>query len=189
MANMSYKNFKWPHNPDNCNIGYSKRIITHMYPEVNGGEDEELGTEPRIISGSGEFFGKNAYSDFKKLLALFYQKTPGKLIHPTWGSINVRFTKFNSEEKPIKNYVAYTFEFMETMDINVVADPSKKTTHSSSGKTSSGKAYITKKGDSLWIISKKFYGTGTKWTVIANANKKIISNPNKIGPGLKIIIP
>lgn len=194
IPTMQYKTFKWPFNPENCNIAYAKRTISHMYPEINGGEYEELGAEPRIISGSGEFFGKYAYSNFKKLLALFYEKTTGKLIHPTWGAINVKFTKFNSEEKPLKNYVAYTFEFIETMNINVIEDPNKKTSSSKSSSSSSSgtvgnKAYIIKSGDTLWDISKKYYGTGAKWKTIADANKKVIANPNKLTIGKKIIIP
>ena len=48
------------------------------------------------------------------------------------------------------------------------------------GGTSSGDAsYTVVKGDSLWGISKKFYGTGTKYSVIYNANVDIIESTAK----------
>ncbi len=52
------------------------------------------------------------------------------------------------------------------------------------------KIYTVQSGDSLFKISRKFYGSGSKWKDIYNANKKIIGkNPNRIYPGQKLIIP
>ena len=52
------------------------------------------------------------------------------------------------------------------------------------------KTYTVKKGDCLWNIAKKFYGSGAKYTVIYNANKGVIgSNPNLIYPGQVYTIP
>lgn len=65
----------------------------------------------------------------------------------------------------------------------------KKTSNRTSSKSKSGK-YTVKKGDCLWNIAKKFYGKGAKYTVIYNANKKVIgSNPNRIYPGQVLTIP
>lgn len=56
--------------------------------------------------------------------------------------------------------------------------------------TSSSKTYTVVKGDCLWNIAKKFYGSGSKYTVIYNANKSVIgSNPNLIYPGQVLTIP
>ena len=61
--------------------------------------------------------------------------------------------------------------------------------------------YTIKSGDTLWGISKKFYGNGSKWEKIYNANKKVIDDAAKkhgradsakghwIYPGTKITIP
>lgn len=59
---------------------------------------------------------------------------------------------------------------------------------SNSGK----KVHTVTKGDTLWGISKKYYGQGDKWTNIYNVpeNKKTIgNNPNIIKIGQKLIIP
>ena len=53
----------------------------------------------------------------------------------------------------------------------------------------STKEYVTKKGDTLWKIAEDTYGNGKKWTNIYNNNKDRISDPNKLKPGTKILIP
>lgn len=53
----------------------------------------------------------------------------------------------------------------------------------------SNKTYTVKKGDCLWNIAKNFYGNGAKYTVIYNANKGKIKNPNLIYPGQVLTIP
>lgn len=60
------------------------------------------------------------------------------------------------------------------------ANPTPKRTHT------------VKKGDTLWAIAKQYYGQGTLWTKIYEANKKPdgpISNPNLIYPGWSLVIP
>lgn len=49
--------------------------------------------------------------------------------------------------------------------------------------------YTVQKGDCLWTISQKFFGTGVKWTSIYNANLDKIKNPSMISIGLELTIP
>jgi len=49
--------------------------------------------------------------------------------------------------------------------------------------------YVVKSGDSLWRIAKYFYGQGSKWPLIYEANKEQIDNPNLIFPDQELIIP
>lgn len=55
--------------------------------------------------------------------------------------------------------------------------------------TPSGTTYTVVKGDCLWNIAKKFYGSGAKYTLIYNANRGIIKNPSLIYPGQVLTIP
>lgn len=50
-------------------------------------------------------------------------------------------------------------------------------------------SYTVVKGDCLWNISKKFYGSGAQYTRIYNENKDKIKNPNLIYPGQVLTIP
>ena len=44
-------------------------------------------------------------------------------------------------------------------------------------------------GDTLSAIAKKYYGDANKYNVIFEANKPMLSDPNKIYPGQKLRIP
>lgn len=54
---------------------------------------------------------------------------------------------------------------------------------------SASKTYTVQSGDCLWNIAKKFYGDGSKYTVIFNANKDKIKNANLIYPNQVLTIP
>ena len=49
------------------------------------------------------------------------------------------------------------------------------------------KTYTVQKGESLWKIALKFYGSGYNWVDIAKANK--ISNPDSISPSIQLDLP
>lgn len=52
------------------------------------------------------------------------------------------------------------------------------------------KTYTVKQGDCLWNIAKQIYGSGSKYTLIYNANKGVIGgDPNLIYPGQVLTIP
>jgi LysM repeat protein len=53
--------------------------------------------------------------------------------------------------------------------------------------TPAARFYVTRSGDTLWKISLKFYGTGTRWQRIADANG--IKDPRKMPVGKKLRIP
>jgi nucleoid-associated protein YgaU len=58
-----------------------------------------------------------------------------------------------------------------------------------SGPSPSQATYTVVKGDNLWNIAKKYYGNGSKYTAIYNANKDKIQNPNLIYPGQVLSLP
>lgn len=49
--------------------------------------------------------------------------------------------------------------------------------------------YTVAKNDTLQKISQKFYGTTKKWMEIYNANKNVLSGPDKLYPGQILSIP
>ncbi len=56
--------------------------------------------------------------------------------------------------------------------------------------TTQGQSYTVVNGDCLWNIAKQFYGNGSLYTVIYDANREVIGgNPNLIYPGQVLTIP
>jgi LysM repeat protein len=53
----------------------------------------------------------------------------------------------------------------------------------------SNRVYVVRRGDTLWAIAKKYYGSGLQYPKIYNANRDKIKNPNLIYPGQKLVIP
>ena len=64
---------------------------------------------------------------------------------------------------------------------------SSEPTESSERQT--GSTYTVQPGDCLWSISRRFYGTGTRWNVIYETNKSIIRKPDFIQIGQILEIP
>ena len=67
----------------------------------------------------------------------------------------------------------------------------KKKTRATTKNTANAQTYVVKKGDCLWAIARKFYGDGSKYMTIYNANKKLLGkrSPNLIYAGDKLTIP
>jgi nucleoid-associated protein YgaU len=49
--------------------------------------------------------------------------------------------------------------------------------------------HVVESGDTLGGISKKYYGKSSKYMQIFEANRGLLSDPNKIYPGQRILIP
>lgn len=73
-------------------------------------------------------------------------------------------------------------------ETKITTEPQRETNNSPASTTS--QTYTVVRGDCLWNIAKRFYGNGSKYTVIYNANKGVIGgNPNLIYPGQVLTIP
>lgn len=53
----------------------------------------------------------------------------------------------------------------------------------------SGTVYVVKAGDTLGAISRKQYGKASFADVIRRANVDLVKDPNRLRPGMKLIIP
>lgn len=51
------------------------------------------------------------------------------------------------------------------------------------------KTHVVGPGDTLWGLAKKYYGNGSKYPKIFNANRDKLSNPNLIIDGQALVIP
>lgn len=90
----------------------------------------------------------------------------------------------------LKQYKSYS---TKTVKVTVKQEKTTATveTKRSSKSTSTAKTYKVVKGDCLWNIAKKYYGNGSKYTKIVEANQNIFSkrSPNLIYAGDVLTIP
>lgn len=90
----------------------------------------------------------------------------------------------------LKQYREYSTKTCTISKKSSKTKASKKKTRSTKGSPKAeNQSYTVKKGDCLWNIAKKYYGNGSKYTLIYNANKDKIKNPNLIYPGQVLTIP
>lgn len=120
---------------------------------------------------------------------------------------DVHLQKFTAEATGAFGGLDYEVAFLEDRDITISSSAQASTQAPKRAETQSGAtSYIVKKGDTLWTIAQRFYGTGTKWQALYQANKDIIESTAKkqwkaagknrdsqnghwIFPGTKISIP
>ena len=101
----------------------------------------------------------------------------------------------------LKQFKEYGVKTVKVKDDKPTTNSTKNEKRPTENKTSKTQTYTVKSGDCLWNIAKKFYGDGSKWKKIYNANKTAIENDAKkhgkksssngdlIFPGLKLTIP
>ena len=112
---MRFKDYVWPHNPRVYEIEYRRDVVSHRVP-FGTYILQNMGREHRVLRGEGEFAGPGAYAEFKRLATVFYDTTPGVLVHPLWDTAKAYFVALRLRQEPEENYVAYSFEFWECFD-------------------------------------------------------------------------
>lgn len=142
------------------------------------------------ISITGEIVGSNAAQVLAKITKLHQSGSYVKYIGRNILSKAI-ITEFDtSHPNTIHGGCAFT---MSIKEVRIAKKPlvvkktsvKKQITHG----TGDVRKYVVKRGDTLWAIAKKYYGNGAKYTVIVDANKNIIKNPNLIYPNQTFVIP
>lgn len=70
-----------------------------------------------------------------------------------------------------------------------VETPSEKKEAAEPPKEKEPRIHVVGQGDNLGNISRKYYGEFKRWKDIAEANKEILPDPNKLKIGMKLVIP
>lgn len=186
LAPMRFKTFVWPHNPRVYAIRFERKLALHKIP-FGRHLLQSLGQTCRVFRGEGEFVGAEAYDTFKRLATVFHEESPGPLIHPVWMSTRAWFVSLRLEEEPRPDYVRYSFEFWEVLDIPVQTGLTERSTGSTAGVEGSGAGqtpvwHTVVRGDTLWAIARRY---STTVAVIVALNPAL-RNPNLILPGQKV---
>ena len=114
LSPMRFKHFIWPHTPRVYAITYERKMAENKLP-FSRCALQNLGQTRRVFRGEGEFVGEGAYQSFKQLATVFYEDTPGPLIHPVWAATTAWFVGLELEQEPRSDYVRYSFEFWEAL--------------------------------------------------------------------------
>lgn len=193
LSPMRFKNFVWPHNPRVYSITYERKLAVHKIP-FGRHYLQSLGQTRRVLKGEGEFVGERAYDTFKALASVFYEETPGTLVHPVWMTTTAWFAGLELRQEPRRDYVAYSFEFWEVVSnsaAGLTAVTVSSGNHAANSAASTAQAaaaqetwYTVVKGDTLWGLSKR-YGVALSQIIALNPQ---ISNPNLIYVGQKVRI-
>lgn len=93
--------------------------------------------------------------------------------------------------------IAYEISFIQSRSITITS----KTEETKQRPSTTKSTHKIKSGDTLWSMAQSYYGSGSKWTTIYNANKEIIEQTAKkhgkrssenghwIYPGVTLVIP
>ena len=195
LTPMQYKSYVWPHNPRTYRITYQRQVAVQKVP-FGRYALQNLGMTRRVMEGEGEFFGPDAYDEFRKLASVFYQEGPGVLIHPVWQSARVYFVALALAQEPKQDYVRYTFAFWEndnrcSQSLTPVGQKQAAVTAPKPGNaapagnigTVSGAVYHTvTQGETLWGIAQS-RGMTLGQLLVLNPQLK---NPNRVSVGERL---
>ena len=118
--------------------------------------------------------------------------TYGSFETNTWRISDFSIKSVKRSQQATNNFAVaeLSMTFQEVVDVKVGTGPVSggvKPSPSKSTPAPKTRTYTVKSGDTLYKISIKYYGSGTKWRKIADANK--IKDPKKLRVGQKLKIP
>lgn len=117
MDRIQFGNYIWPLNPEVFHMEYFRepRYVT------SNGNVLFAGMSPlkKTITGKGYFTGENAYQEIKTLASLC-DGTPRILSHSRFGEFKAYLTCVEVLQEPRENHIAYSFEFREANEDDVI---------------------------------------------------------------------
>ena len=121
LNKIRYKDFTFPNNPETTGFKCDRSYIKHKYPELIGNELEDFGVDAIIITGSGYFFGWDAYVKFNMLYNEFQKGGVGDFIHPIYTQVQRGLmVSLESTVDAEVNAIKYSFEVIADSKPNVV---------------------------------------------------------------------
>lgn len=141
LSTMRYKGYKWQHNPASLTVTTKGEIkeqrLLQKQSIVN-----DLGSNARVIKGTGQLVGKDCITQYCQLLRLQSKGGSGVLSLPDTLPFYAFFKSIELSCDPTPEVVTYNFEFVEDLS----SEPIK-----------SQSVYCTvENGETLWDISYKY---------------------------------
>lgn len=183
LNSMRYKSFTWEYNPASCTYSCQRSYVAHKYPELAGVELEDMDINEIVITGKGEFFGPNAYSNWMKLNAEFKTFGPGAFYHPVFTDVTQGLmTKLQAEMEPREDYVVYSFEIISGTVVHDINTPSVLASNPNVD-FGGGQSSPIKIGDIVILTGYAYYDSygGRPRSAYQNNKKFTVTRVNYIG--------
>lgn len=143
--------------------------------------------------------GMSAERYVSRMKSMFNAESPVRFIITGDGvNINLRCSlenfKYTKPFGEVEDYY-YTLSLMEYRPYSakrIVVKPNANPKQPAPSRPEDNKApgsHTVVAGDCLWALAQKYYGDGSRYKEIWEANKSICSNPNLIYPGQVFVIP
>jgi nucleoid-associated protein YgaU len=197
------KRIRFPLNPEQIQVTEAAHMESYTVL-LTGGVELPRGTEVSSIAWDGIFPGaarKNlpfvkSWQDPKSLVSLISSWKNGGakcrlLITETPINLDVYIAQFQHTWLGGFHDCQYHIELRQAKSL-VVAPVGMTTAVSSTSRPRPPvpKTYVVKQGDSLWLIAKRFTGSGSRWQEMYQLNRAIIGpDPNKLKIGLVLRVP
>lgn len=107
------------------------------------------------------------------------------------GSVEIRVDQVSRATGEVLARAAVTFEkaVEDEIVLSKVEEPKPGEAAQADGEPRPTPNVVIRKGDNLWNISRRLYGTGYRYTTIYQANRDQIRNPDLIYPGQVFLTP
>lgn len=157
---------------------------------------DHIKRSPLSLDITGEMVGPDYADDFEYLSSL---ARDGELVeyvglHTLSDAVITKITSTGSAE--IHGGISFT---MQLKEIRIAASPYVEGSGGGGEQQieealvpvagAPPKTHTVKSGDTLWAIAKAYYGNGSQFPAIFNANRDKLSDPNKIQVGQVLTIP
>lgn len=160
---MSFKGFRWHHNPKTVKFVCGRRVNEHAYPS-GFSESEDNGDSCIRVYGEGELFGDDCAEQFESLLRLYRSGGAGVLVIDKLTPLTAVFEELRLIGEPRENVLGYAFVFREADTRRTGNMPER---------------HIAAEGENLWDIS---YLYGIPIDTLVSLNPRI-KRPDIVNAG------
>jgi len=203
--------YEFIYNPATLEIRREMRYVENEYLHQDGSVIIPRGVGSRKVSGEGMFLDIDEsdprakvrpgpmHTKFQMYKYLEYtQKLGTKLLfeHSQYGSFYVYIKQLSMSENSSDNSLKFNFSLIETKDEKTFGQTNSQESGTSAiqpleeAQEVAGFEYTVVKGDCLWNLAKRYYGEGSLYPYIYDANRDVIGgDPNLIYPGQVFFIP
>jgi nucleoid-associated protein YgaU len=94
--------------------------------------------------------------------------------------------KLSTKSRALENVSSRSVE--QPAPVTIIPQPAVKTEPAASAQQPA-RVHVVEKGQTLSQIAEQYYGSQRQWLKILNANRDTLPDPNRLTPGLKLIIP